>query len=211
MNLGSLPIDVCYQLSLYSLELFLALARRREFFDDLIQHPLALSRIIRAHTVRTRIWCEEFSCFYMRYTFNGRMHREDDLPSLEYSNGSRAWTRYGKLHSDEDHPALIVLHYIAYQMQGYPVMYLWSPSSSLNIWYKNGNIHRDGDRPAVVRNRRHLEWWQHGRRHRIGEPAIIYEFIETGDDEWWHKGKKEGRKRRWLRSKINSLKRIIKS
>jgi len=81
---------------------------------------------------------------------------------------------------------------------------------------KNGNIyhrldkkyHNNDDKPAIIYANGEMEWWQHGKRHRIGGPAIRnWECLEwyengkrhcangpaimwaNGDMEWWFDGK----------------------
>jgi len=39
------------------------------------------------------------------YTFNGRRHREGDLPAVEWQNGDKEWWIHGKLHR-ENGPAV---------------------------------------------------------------------------------------------------------
>jgi hypothetical protein len=51
-------------------------------------------------------------------------------------------------------------------------------------------VHRGNDLPAITiigwRGRKRQEWYSHGRRHRIGKPAIISYDVK----EWWHRGKR---------------------
>jgi hypothetical protein len=42
------------------------------------------------------------------------------------------------------------------------------------------------DGPAVIRANGTLEWWHHGRRHRVGFPAVIH--ANDGREEWWIDG-----------------------
>ena len=41
------------------------------------------------------------------YTFNGLLHREDDLPAIEWKSGTKDWYKNGKLHR-LDGPATIL-------------------------------------------------------------------------------------------------------
>ena len=59
----------------------------------------------------------------------------------------------------------------------------------------DGLLHCD-DGPAISHPNGHEEWWNHGKRHRIGGPAM-YRFFpppfhKPGDwhSEWWKNGKK---------------------
>ena len=37
---------------------------------------------------------------------NGEIHRDNDLPAIEYSGGTKAWYKNGKRHRDDDLPAI---------------------------------------------------------------------------------------------------------
>ena len=55
------------------------------------------------------------------------------------------------------------------------------------IWKKNGLRHRDNDEYAVRYIDGSCEWWQKGKMHREGKPAVVVPFYR---EEWWKKGKK---------------------
>jgi len=75
--------------------------------------------------------------------------------SLRIGGGVRAWYKDGKLHRDDDLPALIY-------------------ADGRQYWYKDGKLHRDG-LPAVIYAGGHQEWWKDGNPHRDGDfPAVIY-------------------------------------
>ncbi len=58
----------------------------------------------------------------------------------------------------------------------------------LTYWQdKNEEYHRDGDRPAVIWSNGSKEWYQHGKRHRLANPAVIH---VTGQPQTWIKGKR---------------------
>ena len=38
---------------------------------------------------------------------NDKLHRDGDLPAVEYSHGDKYWYRNGKLHRDGDLPAVL--------------------------------------------------------------------------------------------------------
>ena len=53
----------------------------------------------------------------------GLLHREDDLPAFEYSNGDKFWYKNGKLHRENDLPAVILV-------------------DSGEYWYQDNKLHR---------------------------------------------------------------------
>lgn len=69
--------------------------------------------------------------------------------------GKRSWYRDGKLHRDDDLPAVI-------------------EADGSQMWYQHGKLHRRGDRPAVVWANGSQHWWKRGMLHREdGQPAIV--------------------------------------
>jgi antitoxin component YwqK of YwqJK toxin-antitoxin module len=89
------------------------------------------------------------------YYKNGQLHRDDDLPAVEFSNGDKHYYKNGQLHRDNDLPAI-------------------EDTSGTKIYYKNGKIHRDGDKPAVEYAVGTKEWYKNGQLHRDGGlPAIV--------------------------------------
>lgn len=57
--------------------------------------------------------------------------------------------------------------------------------------YKNkaGQIHREGDEPAVAYHSGEFSWWNRGRKHRIGWPAVIK---ANGEEQYWVDGQRVG-------------------
>lgn len=98
---------------------------------------------------------------------DGTLHRENDLPAIEYSNGSKEWWVNDKLHRI-----------------GKPA--IESPLGA-KYWYFNGKLHRENG-PAIEYGP-HKEWYKHDKRHRLDGPAL-----ETMNDkeniiyEWWIEG-----------------------
>lgn len=43
----------------------------------------------------------------VEWRLNGKHHRDDDLPAMEWTNGAKAWFRHGLLHRDGDLPAIV--------------------------------------------------------------------------------------------------------
>lgn len=46
---------------------------------------------------------------------------------------------------------------------------------NIQIWFINNKIHRNNDLPAVIWGNGTNMWFQYGLRHRIGNPAVIYD------------------------------------
>lgn len=91
---------------------------------------------------------------YIEYTKDEIIERDDDLPAVEYEDGTKIWFKNGKRHRNNDKPALISLN--KYE------------------WWKDGKLHRDNDLPAVI-SPDQLIWYKNGKIHREGIlPAIIY-------------------------------------
>ena len=82
------------------------------------------------------------------------LHRENDLPAVIFTSGSKSWWIHGIRHRENDQPA------IEY----------WNGDKQ---WYVNGKHHRENDQPAIKDIDGHKEWWYNGKRHREnGKPAI---------------------------------------
>jgi hypothetical protein len=58
-------------------------------------------------------------CYYK----DDQPHRDNDLPAVEFANGTKHWCQNGKHHRDNDLPAII-------------------HSSGTKQWFKDGELHR---------------------------------------------------------------------
>ena len=67
---------------------------------------------------------------YTSYELNGKRHRENDKPAIEWADGYKEWWVNGKLHRENDKPAI-----------EYADVY--------KSWYVNGKRHRGNDKPAI--------------------------------------------------------------
>lgn len=92
---------------------------------------------------------------------NGKKHRDNNLPAVEFSNGGKYWYVHGELHRD-DGPA---------------VEFSWNEKR----WYQQGILHRM-DGPAVIKNNGNVFWYQKGQKHRLDGPAIE---AKSNYKEWW--------------------------
>lgn len=84
------------------------------------------------------------------------------------------WLHNDVLHRSGDQPAIV---------------YTTGRRKGLAFYLQHGQKHRGGDQPAVICPDGQLEWWQDGRNHRVGGPAIIF----ANKTEIW---KRHGRKHR---------------
>ena len=101
--------------------------------------------------------------------FKSILHRENDLPAIEYSDGSKEWYKNGKIHRESDLPAI-------------------EDSDGTKYWYKEGKLHRENDLPAVEHSSGTKKWYKEGKRHRDNnKPAIIW---FDGKKEYWVNGKR---------------------
>ena len=64
------------------------------------------------------------------YNSKDQLHRNNDLPAIEYSNGTKFYYKNGRRHRDNDLPAI-------------------EYASGHKEYYKNGKLHRDNDLPAI--------------------------------------------------------------
>ena len=95
---------------------------------------------------------------------NCKLHRDNDLPAVEYINGSKYWYKEGKCHR-LDGPAEIY-------------------NNGSKVWFYEGMRHRDNG-PAIETIGR-KEWFIEGKRHRLDGPAVEY---KNGDKEWYYEDK----------------------
>ncbi len=86
---------------------------------------------------------------------NGKLHRDNDLPAVESTNGTKCWYQHGKIHRDNDLPACEYYNVTKY-------------------WYQNGKLHRENDLPAIEGYDGTKYWYQNDNAHRIGNTSIIY-------------------------------------
>jgi hypothetical protein len=95
---------------------------------------------------------------------NHKLHRDNDLPAVEYMDGSKQWYQNGLNHRENDLPAIEI-------------------NNGTKWWMKNGKLHRDNDLPAVVGFNGYKYWYKNGKLHRddyvlegecIRKPTIEY-------------------------------------
>ena len=104
---------------------------------------------------------------------DGKLHRDNDLPAMIRALGTQKWYKDGKLHREGDLPAVI-----------------WA--NGTQNWYKYGKQHRDGDLPAeIILASGAQRWYIEGKQHRDNDlPATIW---ADGSQCWYKDGKRQSR------------------
>ena len=97
---------------------------------------------------------------------HGELHRDEDLPAC-IRPGQRYFYKHNQLHRDGDGPAVI--------------------TATRQEWYVRGQLHRPDGKPAIILltgtqdvTPGALEYWEHGKRHRVDGPATT---IQEGTHE----------------------------
>lgn len=111
----------------------------------------------------------DVSMYYdnVSYLRNGKLHRDNDLPAVIFTDGKQRWYQNGLTHRDNDLPAVIT-------------------EEGDQTWYKNGFKHRDNDLPAKINANGDKYWYQNGFHYRDNDlPAIIR---TCGEKVWYKNG-----------------------
>jgi hypothetical protein len=129
----------------------------------------------------------------------GMFHSVGDLPAIECEDGHREWYQYGRRSRADDKPAIIdkngnqlwLTRKFRHKFSLIPERIgrdgdkpALITATGLMAYFKDGVLHRDGDKPAVISSQldkghdgMHYfkeQWYQNGKRHRVGGPAILY-------------------------------------
>ena len=115
------------------------------------------------------------------YNSKGILHRDNDLPAIEYANGSKEWYMNGKHHRENDLPAVE-----------------WYDGAK--YWYINNEIHRENG-PASEFSDGGKAWYWHGKYIEVNSqeefeeklPYLImkdiheqyYYFDEDNNKKWF--------------------------
>lgn len=106
-----------------------------------------------------------------------------DREYRKYKNGDEKWYKDGKLHRDNDLPAIIEI--------------FDNEKLFHEAWYMNGKRHRKYNHASVFyyhhsNGKKFESWWKNGELHREEGPAYI-EYFEDDNVEkesWWLNGVK---------------------
>ena len=119
---------------------------------------------------------------------DGQLHRDGDLPAIEWANGDKEWYVRGQRHRDGGLPAIEWANgdkqwYVRGQLHRDGGLPAAECANGTKSWYVRGQRHRDGGLPAIERAGGRKEWWVRDQRHRDGGlPAIER---ADGDKSWW--------------------------
>jgi hypothetical protein len=159
---------------------------RSEFFDNFVE---GINTINYGPDTDNK---NRNNIFNLKRMDNGHLvlHSNDDMPAIQYYDGTLEWYHDGESHRDNDMPAFIspirdiygcrkwYLHGKLHRING-PAIITYD---GYEFWYKEGMMHRDGDMPAYIAYG-DKKWYKNGKRHRDnGLPAIIWEH---GLFEWY--------------------------
>lgn len=105
---------------------------------------------------------------------NGFLHRDNDLPSVEFANGDKEYHQEGQLDRQNDKPAIEKINGDVYYYQKWQLHRDGGPAIKLHDgsekWYQNNKLHRD-DGPAIKLSDGTEHWYQNHQLHRVGGPA----------------------------------------
>ena len=140
---------------------------------------------------------------------NGKVHRDNDLPAVENTSGYKGWYKNGEPHRENDLPAV-----------EYP--------DGSKQWWVNGELHRDYGLPAIEYANGSKQWYLNGKLHRDYGPAVEHAIGEKywyldgelhredgpaaeyydGRKEWWLNGKNFKNEEEWQKAleKLNQRK-----
>jgi hypothetical protein len=79
--------------------------------------------------------------------WNWNTHRDNDLPAIEYKDGTKIWYKNGLKHRENDLPAVVF------------------PDGHLE-WWSNGKLHRENG-PAIIRAEGHVFYIKNGEEYKI--------------------------------------------
>jgi hypothetical protein len=89
---------------------------------------------------------------------NGGLHRENDLPAIEYVNGDKEWYKNGFLHRSSDLPA--VIH-----------------GKRERRWYMHNQPHRLGGLPAIIFSGGTEHWHIYGKQYTYEQVINYYKIL----------------------------------
>ena len=122
------------------------------------------------------------------YNKKGELHRDDDLPAIEWSDGTKKWYKNNMIHR-VDGPAIIIPPGLN-ELQS-PTLRFHSinrpaveRSDETKLWYLNNELHRE-DGPAVEKSNGTKIWYQNDALHRVDGPALEH---SNGYKEWYLNG-----------------------
>jgi hypothetical protein len=89
---------------------------------------------------------------------NGKHHRDNDLPAIEYENGSKEWYVNGIHHRDNGLPAI-------------------EYSIGIKFWYVNGKVHRLGGLAAIELANGNKSWYIYNKQYTYEQVISYYKIL----------------------------------
>ncbi len=101
---------------------------------------------------------EAYTNYHGKYTkvwrWNGKIHRENDMPAVIETDGAKYWYHAGQINRDGDKPAIVY-------------------ADETKKWFQNGLLHRDGDKPAVICSNGDRFWYKNGEFFRENDGPVV--------------------------------------
>ena len=157
-------------------ELYVTCKNSKVMFEELTKHTCLIIDCKRIITNEELKWFETHNIeLKLLETFenelgtqtwykNGKIHRDNDLPAVINLYGDQIWYKNGEIHRDNDLPAIIY-------------------SNGAQYWYQNGLFHRDNDLPAIIFITGTQHWYKNGSLHRDNDlPAMVF---ADGSKQWY--------------------------
>jgi hypothetical protein len=93
------------------------------------------------------------------YNENGELHRDNDLPAVEFINGDTEWYANGKLHRLNNLPAI-------------------ENVNGDKLWNENGKCHHLGGLPAIEYANGRKEWYIYGHNYSYKQVINSYKILK---------------------------------
>jgi hypothetical protein len=103
---------------------------------------------------------------------NGKIHRDDDLPAIEFSYGEKHWMYRGELHREGDKPASI------------------TPTEEQ--WYIHGVLDREPGKPAVVYRSGAKTFYVKGVQYNPNGPSYMDKTCQIFTDDKGNQHRERG-------------------
>jgi hypothetical protein len=94
------------------------------------------------------------------YNKNGQLHRDNDLPAVEWAYGDKTWYVNGKVHRGNDLPAIEYAH-------------------GTKVWYKYNKLHRLGGLPAKEWLGVNKQWWIYDKKYTYEQICNYYKIFKN--------------------------------
>jgi hypothetical protein len=89
---------------------------------------------------------------------NGKLHRDDDLPAIEYTNGGKSWYINGEQRRENDLPTAVF-------------------GNGNTVWHINGKLHRLGGLPAIIHTNGNKWWYIYNKSYSYEQVINYYKTL----------------------------------